>query len=159
MTFHDLSRNKIRQILQFVRYCVVGVLNTAVTMGVIYICKSFLGINLYVSNLLGYAAGIANSFICNRNWVFASNGHPGRELLRFLAGAGICYLLQLWVVWMLTESPLGEFNYLIGGIVISGYGIATILGNVVYTLAFFVYNRLITFASEEEQQTELDADK
>ncbi len=144
------GESKFAHAMQFVRYCIVGVLNTLVTMGVIYICKSFLGMNLYVSNLLGYAAGIANSFVCNRSWVFASNGHAGRQLVRFACGAGVCYLLQLWVVWMLTESPLGEFNYLIAGIVISGYGIATILGNVVYTLAFFVYNRLITFAQEDE---------
>lgn len=154
MTHRAHSNPRLLQFFQFVRYCIVGVLNTAVTMGVIYICKSFLGMNLYVSNLLGYAAGIANSFICNRSWVFASNGHPGRELLRFLAGAAACYILQLWVVWMLTESPLGEFNYLIYGIVISGYGIATILGNVVYTLAFFVYNRLVTFADKEAEQDE-----
>ena len=34
---------------------------------------------------------------------------------------------------------------MIAGIVISGYGIATVLGNVVYTLANFVYNRTVTF--------------
>ena len=136
---------KFEEIVRFAKYCVVGVLNTLVTMGVIYLCKSFLGWNLYLSNFLGYAAGILNSFLCNRSWVFNSGGRPGAELLRFLAGAGICYLVQLWVVWMVTRSTIGEFDYAFGHIVISGYGIATILGNIVYTLAFFVYNRIVTF--------------
>ena len=59
------------------------------------------------------------------------------EVLRY----AICYSL-LW--WLLTRS-IGDFEYLILGIVLSGYGIATLLGNVVYTLANFAYNRLVTF--------------
>lgn len=136
---------KYEKFIQFIKYCMVGVLNTLVTFGVIYLCKSFLGLNLYVSNALGYICGVINSFLCNKTWVFKSGGDFKREAVKFLVGFGICYALQLLVVWMLTESPLGHYDYLIAGIVISGYGIATVLGNVVYTLVNFVYNRLVTF--------------
>lgn len=130
--------------VQFVKYCMVGVLNTLVTLGVIYLCKSLLGWNLYVSNILGYVCGVINSFLCNKQWVFRSSGAYRREALRFAMGFVVCYLLQLAVVWLLTRS-IGDFNYLILGIVLSGYGIATLVGNVVYTLANFAYNRLVTF--------------
>lgn len=133
------------QLLQFVKYCLVGVLNTLVTMGVIYLCKSFFGMNLYVSNALGYVAGVINSFLCNKTWVFHSKGGYCREAVRFLAGFAICYALKFVLVWMLTESTFGELEFAVWGIVVSGYGIATVLGNVVYTLANFVYNRLVTF--------------
>ncbi|MDE6040737.1 MAG: GtrA family protein [Muribaculaceae bacterium] len=139
------SATAFGRIAQFVKYCLVGVLNTLITMGVIYLCKSFLGWNIYLSNFLGYAAGILNSFFCNRSWVFESDGRVSPQLVRFLCGAGLCYLIQLWAVWMVTNSPVGEFDYCFHRIVISGYGIATVLGNIVYTLAFFVYNRLVTF--------------
>ena len=141
----DLENPKIERIIQFVKYCLVGVLNTLVTFGVIYLCKSFFGLNLYVSNALGYICGVINSFLCNKSWVFRSKGGYGREALKFLLGFLLCYALQLWVVWILTESPFGKINFLILGIVISGYGIATVIGNVVYTLANFIYNRLVTF--------------
>lgn len=130
---------------QFIRYCIVGVLNTLMTLGVIYICKSLLCWNLYVCNALGYIAGVTNSFFCNKQWTFKSKGRYRREAVRFLAGFGVCYALQFLLVWMLTQSEFGQYNFLILGIVISGYGIATLLGNLVYTLANFVYNRLITF--------------
>ena len=136
---------RTERIMQFVKYCLVGVLNTLVTLGVIYLCKSLLGWNLYVSNALGYICGVINSFLCNKQWVFRSNGSYSREAVKFLIGFGLCYALQLWVVWMLTESQFGSFNFRILGIVLSGYGIATLLGNVVYTLANFVYNRTVTF--------------
>lgn len=141
-----LTTERGEKMLQFVKYCIVGVLNTLVTLGVIYICKSFLGWNLYLSNVLGYVAGVVNSFLCNKSWVFKSDGSYMREAVRFLAGFLVCYLLQLWVVWAITaKSIIGHNNFAVLGIVISGYGIATLVGNVVYTLANFVYNRMVTF--------------
>ena len=101
---------------------------------------------LYLSNVLGYVAGVVNSFLCNKSWVFKSDGSYMREAVRFLAGFLVCYLLQLWVVWAITaKSIIGHNNFAVLGIVISGYGIATLVGNVVYTLANFVYNRMVTF--------------
>ena len=140
-----LAPDKVARYIQFVKYCMVGVLNTLVTYGVIYLCKSFLGMNLYVCNALGYLAGLTNAFFCNKSWVFKSSGSYRREMTRFFAGFAICYALQFILVWMLTESEFGSLEFMICGIVISGYGIATVLGNIVYTLANFVYNKLVTF--------------
>ena len=145
-THHKTDDIRREKLVQFIKYCLVGVLNTAVTFCVIYFCKSFLGWNLYVCNILGYIAGVTNSFLCNKSWVFKSKGGYTREAIRFLVGFLICYLLQLWVVWAITsKSDFGKLDFMIAGIVISGYGIATVLGNVVYTLANFVYNRTVTF--------------
>ena len=116
------------RILQLLKYGVVGVLNTVVTFGVIYICKSLLGWNIYVCNVLGYIAGLVNSFMLNRNWTFASHGSYLPQIVKFGVGFAVCYLLQLWVVWFITSSPLGQHDYLIFGIVMSGYGIATVVG-------------------------------
>ena len=139
------ENTKLANTLQFIRYCLVGCLNTLVTLGVIYLCKDFIGLNPYISNALGYICGLINSFLCNRQWVFHSNGKIAGEAIKFLGGFAICYLLQLWVVWMLNDSPFGALNFNILGVVVSGYGIATLLGNVVYTLANFIYNRVVTF--------------
>ena len=133
------------RILQLLKYGVVGVLNTVVPFGVIYICKSLLGWNIYVCNVLGYIAGLVNSFMLNRNWTFASHGSYLPQIVKFGVGFAACYLLQLWVVWFITSSPLGQHDYLIFGIVMSGYGIATVVGNVVFTLANFVYSKMVTF--------------
>ncbi|MDE5629616.1 MAG: GtrA family protein [Muribaculaceae bacterium] len=140
-----LHPDKVQKLVQFIKYCLVGVLNTLITFGVIYLCKSLLEMNLYVSNALGYICGVINSFLCNKQWVFHSKGSYRREAVKFLVGFGVCYALQFAVVWMLTQSQFGSLEFLIFGIVLSGYGIATVLGNVVYTLANFVYNRTIAF--------------
>lgn len=138
-----MSRRR-QELIKFIKYCMVGVLNTLVCLGVIYMCKSILGINPYVCNILGYTAGVINSFLCNKSFVFHSKGSISREAMKFLVGFAVCYLLQLGVVWLINRR-YGAEEFDILGIVLSGYGVATLLGNVVYTLANFIYNRLVTF--------------
>lgn len=133
------------EIERFVKYCLVGVLNTLVTLGVIFVSKSIIGLNPYLSNAMGYVAGVINSFLWNKNWVFHSGGSYRREAFRFLLGFAICYLAQLCAVWALTRSPFGDLEFDFRLFVLSGYGIATLLGNVLYTLLNFLYNRLVTF--------------
>lgn len=132
--------------LQFIRYALVGVINTLVTFGVIFICKSLLGINPWVSNALGYVAGIVNSFVWNKRWVFRTSGNYAREATAFACGAAVCYLVQLGAVWALFNlTPLRGWMYTIAGFTLSGYGLATVIGNVVYTVAYYIYNKLVTF--------------
>lgn len=134
------------EIVRFVKYCLVGVMNTLVTLGVIFACKALLGWDLYLSNALGYVAGVVNSFVWNKTWVFRSQGRYAREAVVFLVGFGLCYGLQLLAVWGMTTSPLGRMEFdLCGVFTLSGYGVATLVGNVLYTLLNFLYNKLVTF--------------
>lgn len=133
------------ELLKFIKYCLVGGVNTLVCLGFIFICKSLLGLNPYVSNAVGYIAGMVNSFLWNKKWVFQSDGKMMREALNFLCGFAVCYALQFAVVWSLNQSSFGDYEFEIWFFTLSGYGIATIIGNVVYTVANFIYNRLVTF--------------
>ncbi len=137
--------NSNSPIVQLIKYGVVGVMNTLLTLAVIFICKSELGINPYISNGLGYIIGLINSFLWNRQWVFKSNGALSRQAVRFILGFVVCYTIQLSVVWGLNYSPFGALEVVIFGFTLSGYGLATLIGNVVYTIANFLYNRLFTF--------------
>lgn len=136
------------QQIQFLKFVVVGGLNTAVTLIIIFVCKSLLGINPYISNALGYIGGVTNSFLWNRSWVFKSGGNLSAEATKFLIGFALCYALQFLFVWGTTTlSPLGGMLWEIGRFTLSGYGVATLGGMCVYTLCNFIYNRRIAFTS------------
>lgn len=134
-----------KTIAQFVRYAIVGVMNTTLTLVVIFLCKSVLNINPYVSNAVGYVVGLINSFIWNRRWVFRSSGKLSHQAIHFLTGFAVCYAIQFAVVWLLNQSSFGTLTFVIMGFTLSGYGLATLIGNVTYTLANFAYNRMLTF--------------
>lgn len=146
----NLDFTKNSPLNQFVRYAMVGILNTLVTLFVIFFCKSILEINDYVSNAAGYLAGILNSFFWNRMWVFHSHGKVHKDMTLFFIGCGICYLIQLLIVWLINQSWFGDTEYNLGFFVISGYGIATLIGMVAYTICNFIYNRTVAFKNNEE---------
>ena len=87
--------------LQIIKYALVGVLNTLVTLSTIFLCKSVIGINPLVSNAIGYVAGVINSFLWNKTWVFRSHDSYLREALIFLVGFILCYGIQFLTVWVL----------------------------------------------------------
>lgn len=141
-----MDQRKKTTAIQFVKYALVGVLNTLVTLGVIFLCKSIIGVNPLVSNAIGYVAGVINSFLWNKTWVFRSKNGYLREAVKFFIGFLVCYGVQFLTVWLLSyQSPLADFEIVLLGFVLSGYGIATLIGNVVYTVVNFVYNRAVTF--------------
>ncbi|MDE6704151.1 MAG: GtrA family protein [Muribaculaceae bacterium] len=134
--------------MQFIKFCLVGAMNTLVTLCTIFICKSLLGMNEYVANAIGYVLGVINSFLWNKQWVFRSHGRFSREAIRFALGFAVCYSLQLLTVVALNTSSFGKIEVDTGIMVVSGYGFATLIGCGVYTVTNFIYNRLITFRKQ-----------
>lgn len=132
-------------LIQFIRYVIVGIMNTLTTLIVILLCKSVLGVNPWISNALGYVVGVINSFLWNKLWVFNSHAGIKGEALRFMIGFGICYAIQFAVTWCVTRSFGGWEYTLPWGFVLSGYGIATLIGMVAYTISNYLYNRIFTF--------------
>ncbi len=134
---------------QIVKYGAVGVLNTFLTLFVIFLCKSVMGVNEYASNALGYTVGFVNSFFFNKKWVFRSKGGYVGEGVKFCIGFLVCYCAQLAVVWAINQSWFGDTEHdILGVFTISGYGVATLLGNVVYTACNFAYNKFVTFTKQ-----------
>ena len=124
----------------------VGVMNTLVTLILIFIFKTLFGIDEYVSNAIGYVGGLINSFFWNKKWVFRSQRGMWKEAFKFGLGFLLCYGIQLLAVWALNEHTfLQTVLFNIGFYTVSGYAIATLIGMLLYTLLNFLYNRLVTF--------------
>ena len=79
-------------IKQAIKYGVVGLSNTLITMIVIWVMMKLFGCREGLSNLTGYVAGILNSFIWNKQWTFkgSSTGWT-KGAVRFTIAFIICY--------------------------------------------------------------------
>lgn len=138
--------------VQLIKYALVGASNSLITLCVIYILISLLDVNLYVSNVIGYIAGLINSFIWNKQWVFKSHNHQiKKEIILFGVGFLICYGLQILTVWIGMSIPYIKgitFSFMNYSTDHFGEFIATMAGMVVYTLCNYIYNRCITFKAK-----------
>lgn len=119
---------------QAIKYGIVGVSNTLITMAVIWIMMKLFGCREGLSNLTGYVAGLLNSFVWNKQWTFkASSSGWTRSAIRFGVAFVVCYLLQYALVVFLNArlSIDHYYNHLIG--------------MVFYTVLNFVMNKFYTF--------------
>lgn len=117
---------------QLLKYGVVGVVNTLITAVVIYLCQELLGWAPVLSNALGYAAGLLNSFLLNTRWTFRSSFSWGR-LGGFALTFGVCYLIQLGVLLLLQRySTIPPYPQ-------------QLVAMVVYTGANFLMNKFLVY--------------
>lgn len=110
------------------RFLAVGVLNTIVGLGIIYACMGLLGMGDAASNAVGYAIGLAVSFVLNRRWTFRHQGNRSSSLVRFLLVFAVAYASNLLVVLALIDS-LHVNRYLAQAIGIGAYTTLSYLGS------------------------------
>lgn len=91
---------------RFGRYLVVGLLNTVWCLMLILFARAALHLPDVLASLLGYAVGVAVSFIFNRRWTFQWQGRGAAGLPRFLAALGAAWLCNMAVVWALLHAGL-----------------------------------------------------
>ena len=123
-----------KAIKQAIKYGVVGVINTLITAVVIWIMMKLLGCSDVVSNVVGYIAGVLNSFIWNKKWTFKSTEKWIGSAIRFGVVFGICYLLQLGLLVFVLNPYLAIDPY---------YN--QLIAMAFYTAINFVMNKFYTF--------------
>lgn len=81
---------------QLLLYGIVGILNTFVGMGVIFVA-TYCGIIAELSNLLGYILGILCSYYLNSRYTFRLKSTT-KGLVKFFIAMGIAYIVNLIVL-------------------------------------------------------------
>jgi len=118
---------------QTIKYGIVGIINTLLTLAIIWLMRNVFHASLVVANATGYVLGFINSFLLNRSWTFKSFNNWKKEFIKFLIAFGICYLIQLGVVLLLGKYTGLKETY------------NTLIGMVVYTILNFFVNKYFTF--------------
>lgn len=59
-------------LIQFVKFLVVGCINTGLHYAVFYTLYTYLGVYYLLASTIGYSVGLVNSYVLNRTWTFRS---------------------------------------------------------------------------------------
>jgi putative flippase GtrA len=129
---------KVKIIEQAVKYGIVGVVNTLLSLLVIWVMMK-VGYSAVVSNATGYAAGVLNSFFWNRQWTFRSSDAWLGSAVRFALVFGVCYLLQLGLLLYLDAHLSIDNNKYYN----------QVIAMVFYTVINFLMNKYFTFKEQK----------
>ncbi|MCR8645617.1 GtrA family protein [Paenibacillus sp. N1-5-1-14] len=136
--------NTLRKLFSssFIRFLLVGVLNTLVGLSVSFIVLNLAGWNYWLATATGNIVGAVCSYFLNRTFTFRSNATVGSSWWKFSLVIGVCfglsYGMSLWLtqglelIWPNISTSLFE-------------NAAILLGNGIYTILNYLGHRYFTF--------------
>ena len=112
---------------QFVKFGLVGVLNTALHYGVFLVLFRVLGVPMLVASAIGYCVGLVNSFLLNRSWTFRVVGDGRRvEFVKFVVVNLIALGVNLALLEVFTRAgvvpEIGQVLAIGGSMVVNFLG-------------------------------------
>jgi len=128
-------------LLQFVKYNLVGIVNTVTGFSIILVCMYF-GLTATTSNLIGYAIGSIISYLLNSKYTFQTKTTTKTVIVKFFAVLIIAYLLNYFSLQWLLHFLNPYLSQLISAVI---YTISSFL-----MMRFFVFSvHTPTVATEE----------
>ncbi|HEY1129907.1 MAG TPA: GtrA family protein [Roseateles sp.] len=118
-----------------VKFIIVGLTNTGVTLSVIFATKYFWGLADAPANALGYVLGLINGYNLNRRWTFRHTGSVVRSLPAFLLIQGVAYVVNLACVLGLIALGVNDYG-------------AHVLGMVPYAIISYLGSRHVAFSAK-----------
>ncbi len=91
--------------IQFLKFAIVGVINTLVNLIVLYLLTEFFGIYYMVSAVFAFLVAVTNSFILNKIWTFNENISENifNRYIKFFAVSTFALLINLMILYLFTE--------------------------------------------------------
>lgn len=128
----DLSKEFV---LKFLKFGVVGFSGVFVNFGITYVCKEWLKLNKYLSNILGFIFAATTNYLLNRWWTFQStNPQIGTEYLKYFIIAVIGLGIDTLTVYMLNSKLKWNF-YLSKIFAVGASTLWNFFGNLLFTFA------------------------
>jgi len=126
----------------FIRFLMVGVLNTIVGLSIMYTLLHLVGLSYWMSTFLGNSIGAAVSYFLNRMFTFRSRNTHLSSVLRFVFVIGLCYFLSYFigirvVKWGLLLLQIDSKTAIQDLGILAGTGLYTILNY--FGQKFFVF--------------------
>lgn len=122
----------------FLKFLAVGVINTLVSMVLMFLLEK---LGYWPSTIIAYLVGACVSFFLNKNYTFKSRENTLKAVLKFALSVSLCYIIAYSLAQPITE-------WLLGYTPLSAIGkerVAKLFGMGLYTLINYFGQRFFAF--------------
>lgn len=90
---------------QFIKFSLVGLLNTAIHYGIFYVTYEYMGLYHLLASTVGFCFAVTNSYIVNKYWTFKTRGSKKRrEFAKFIIVNLVTLSINLGSMAILVEQ-------------------------------------------------------
>ena len=95
--------------VQFIKFGIVGVSNTLISLGVYYLCVYAFKWHYQVGNVLGFVISVTNAYYWNSRYVFKMGAHRSFKehtlaYMKTITAYGGTFLLSTVLLWLWVEA-------------------------------------------------------
>lgn len=117
----------VRKIVKFfdittLKFILVGVINTCVGSGLMFILYNVFSVNYWISSVSNYVVGSIVSYFLNKYFTFQNREKSFGQIIRFIINISVCYLIAYglakpfvsWVLSSCSEKVQTNLSMLVG---------------------------------------------
>lgn len=105
-----LEKIKDKFDITFVKFVIVGVINTLVGTAVMFIAYNFLHLSYWISSAANYIIGSICSYFLNKYFTFQNKEKSPVIILKFILNITVCYLIAYGGAKQLILRLLSDFS-------------------------------------------------
>lgn len=131
---------------KFIKFLLVGVLNTVVGAGIMFILYNVFHCSYWISSVFNYICGGILSYFLNKYFTFQNRKKSARQVLFFVINLAVCYLIayigakNLMMFILKNQSVKIQENC------------AMLAGMCIYTLLNYFGQRLVVFKNKNDEK-------
>ncbi|MCQ6279879.1 GtrA family protein [Bacillus sp. EB600] len=134
----------------FIRFLLVGVINTIVGLSAMYLFLHGFSLSYWASTFIGNIIGACVSYFLNRTFTFKSSAAVGKSMLRFSIVILACYFISYYLGEKIALYLFSQLSFLREKY---AQDAAVLFGTGIYTISNYLGQRLFVFQKIETENT------
>lgn len=125
----------------FLKFIIVGIINTAVGAGVMFALYNIFHCSYWISSIMNYVVGSVVSFFLNKYFTFKSKTFSLREVVYFIINIAVCFFIAYGAAKPFAMYLLSSYSVTVQE------NTAMFIGMVLFTGLNYLAQRFIVFKS------------
>ena len=131
-----------------IKFLIVGVINTLVGTGVMFVLYNFFSVSYWISSAVNYVVGSIVSYFLNKYFTFQNKEKSLKQMIRFIANIAACYLAAYGAAKPLISWLLSDMNEKVQG------NAAMLAGMCLFVVLNYFGQRWFVFQDHSEEEEE-----
>lgn len=131
-----------------IKFLIVGVINTLVGTGVMFVLYNFFSVSYWISSAANYVVGSIVSYFLNKYFTFQNKEKSLKQMIRFIVNIAACYLAAYGAAKPLISWLLSDMNEKFQG------NAAMLAGMYLFVVLNYFGQRWFVFQDHSEEEEE-----
>ncbi|MBD5137887.1 MAG: GtrA family protein [Ruminococcus sp.] len=106
----NISDKQWQELIRFIKFCIVGVSNTVISLGIYYIFIVFDPKLYIIGNIVGFVVSVLNSYFWNSRFVFKKTDEKAKTLFKTFAAYGSNLFIGTAILYIFVDViKISEF--------------------------------------------------